>query len=120
MRDATRGGVATVLNELAQDAGLNVTIEEESIPLRDAVRGACELLGLDPLHVANEGQFIAIVDERRAEEALAVLRAVEGGDEARLIGEIKERPERTVLGKASYGGYRIIDVLVGDPLPRIC
>jgi hydrogenase expression/formation protein HypE len=93
---------------------------EESLPIREPVRGACELLGLDPLHIANEGQFLAVVAPELAAAALAALRATPGGEEAVIIGEVREEPGRTVLGVASYGGTRVIDMLVGDPLPRIC
>lgn len=120
MRDPTRGGVATSLNELARDARLGIALEEEDIPVRDAVRGACELLGLDPLHIANEGQFLAVVAPEAAETILDAIRQVPGGDEARVIGEIKEQPAGAVLVKTRYGGTRIVDMLVGDPLPRIC
>lgn len=120
MRDPTRGGVATSLNELARDCKLAVALIEERIPVRDVVRGACELLGLDPLHIANEGQFLAVVAEEYAEAALQALRAAPGGQEAAIIGEIREQPAATVLGVAGYGGTRVIDMLVGDPLPRIC
>jgi hydrogenase expression/formation protein HypE len=120
MRDPTRGGVATSLNELARDCGLGIVLWEESIPTRETVRGACELLGLDPLHIANEGQFLAVVAPELADAALAALRATPGGEEAVVIGEVREEPARTVLGVASYGGTRVIDMLVGDPLPRIC
>jgi len=120
MRDPTRGGVATSLNELARDCKLAVALVEERIPVRDVVRGACELLGLDPLHIANEGQFLAVVAEEHAEAALQGLRAAPGGEAAAIIGEIREQPAATVLGIAGYGGTRVIDMLVGDPLPRIC
>ncbi len=120
MRDPTRGGVATSLNELARDCGLGIALWEESFPVRDPVRGACELLGLDPLHIANEGQFLAVVAPELADAALAALRAAPGGGEAVILGEVREEPARTVLGVASYGGTRVIDMLVGDPLPRIC
>jgi hydrogenase expression/formation protein HypE len=120
MRDATRGGVATVLNELARDAGLPVALIEEAIPVDDAVRGACELLGLDPLHVANEGQFIAIVSSDCADAAWRALRATPGGERACLIGEVVEGSLARVVAKASYGGVRVVDMLIGDPLPRIC
>jgi hydrogenase expression/formation protein HypE len=120
MRDPTRGGVATSLNELARDSGLGVVLWEESIPVREPVRGACELLGLDPLHIANEGQFLAVVAPELADAALAALRAAPGGEGAVIIGEVREEPARTVLGVASYGGTRVVDMLVGDPLPRIC
>jgi len=120
MRDATRGGVATVLNELARDSGMVVEVVEESIPVEDAVRGACELLGLDPLHVANEGQFIAIVSGDRADEAIEALHQAPGGRQARVVGAICEGRVARVVAKASYGGTRIVDMLIGDPLPRIC
>ena len=120
MRDPTRGGVATSLNEFARDCGLGVTLEEDSVPVHDAVRGACELLGLDPLHIANEGQFLAVVAPELADAALEVLQATPGGGEARLIGEIREQPAGSVLVTTRYGGTRIVDMLVGDPLPRIC
>jgi hydrogenase expression/formation protein HypE len=120
MRDPTRGGVATSLNELARDCGHGIVLFEEKIPIRDSVRGACELLGLDPLHIANEGQFLAIVSAELADTALQALRATPGGEEAQLIGEVREQPESSVLVTTLYGGSRIVDMLVGDPLPRIC
>jgi hydrogenase expression/formation protein HypE len=120
MRDPTRGGVASSLNELARDAGVGVTLDEAALPIRDEVRGACELLGLDPLHIANEGQFVAIVDAVCAEEAMAALRRTAGGASAVLIGEICADTPGTVLARSSYGSTRVVDMLVGDPLPRIC
>jgi hydrogenase expression/formation protein HypE len=120
MRDPTRGGVATSLNELARDCGLGIILFEDSVPVHDAVRGACELLGLDPLHIANEGQFLTVIATEVADVALAALHAVEGGAEARVIGEIREQPAGSVLVTTRYGGSRIVDMLVGDPLPRIC
>ncbi len=120
MRDPTRGGVATSLNELARDCGHGIVLFEEEIPIRDSVRGACELLGLDPLHIANEGQFLAVVSSGLAETALQALRAMPGGEHAKQIGEVREQPESAVLVTTLYGGSRIVDMLVGDPLPRIC
>jgi hydrogenase expression/formation protein HypE len=120
MRDPTRGGVATSLNELARDCGLGVILFEDSVPVRDAVRGACELLGLDPLHIANEGQFLTVVAPDLADAALKALRETPDGGEARIIGEIREQPAGSVLVTTLYGGSRIVDMLVGDPLPRIC
>jgi hydrogenase expression/formation protein HypE len=120
MRDPTRGGVATSLNELARDCGLGMQISEERVPVRDAVRGACELLGLDPLHIANEGQFLAVVAPECTDGALAALHATPGGEDAVLIGEVSEQPAGSVLVTTLYGGSRIVDMLVGDPLPRIC
>ncbi|MGA8028791.1 MAG: hydrogenase expression/formation protein HypE [Bryobacteraceae bacterium] len=120
MRDPTRGGVATSLNELARDCDLGVLVFEDRVPIRDTVRGACELLGLDPLHIANEGQFLAVIAPEYADAALAILHETAGGREAVIIGEIKDQPSATVLGATNYGGTRVIDMLVGDPLPRIC
>ncbi|MDQ6930178.1 MAG: hydrogenase expression/formation protein HypE [Candidatus Eremiobacteraeota bacterium] len=120
MRDPTRGGVATVLNELVRDADVGAVIYEDAIPLRAEVRGACEILGLDPLHIANEGQFIAIVAAEFADAALEAVRSTAGGERATLIGEIRAAPMRTVISQTSYGGTRVVDMLVGDPLPRIC
>ncbi len=120
MRDPTRGGVATSLNELARDCGLGIVLQEEQIPVRDAVRGACELLGLDPLHIANEGQFLAVVAPEYTDAAINALSLVAGGEAAQIIGEVREQPAGSVLIATSYGGSRIIDMLVGDPLPRIC
>ena len=120
MRDPTRGGVATSLNELARDCGLSIHLSEDKIPVRESVRGACELLGLDPLHIANEGQFLAVVAPEYADLALNELCHTNGGDEAVIIGEVCEQPAGSVLITTEYGGSRIIDMLVGDPLPRIC
>jgi hydrogenase expression/formation protein HypE len=120
MRDPTRGGLATSLNELARDCALGIVLEEDCIPVRDEVRGACELLGLDPLHIANEGQVVAVVAGDQADRALAALRSVPGGEAAAIVGRVEPAPARTVLAVASYGGTRVVDMLVGDPLPRIC
>jgi hydrogenase expression/formation protein HypE len=120
MRDPTRGGVATALNELARDCGLAVFLSEQFIPVRDTVRGACELLGLDPLHIANEGQFLAVVSADCADAALAVLKGTPGGQDAAILGEIRQEPAATVLVTTGFGGSRVVDMLVGDPLPRIC
>jgi hydrogenase expression/formation protein HypE len=120
MRDPTRGGVATSLNELARDCGLGIALAEEEIPMRDEVRGACELLGLDPLHIANEGQFLAVVAPEYADAALNALNQTEGGEGAVCIGEVRPEPACAVLVTTRYGGSRIVDMLVGDPLPRIC
>ncbi|HLX83845.1 MAG TPA: hydrogenase expression/formation protein HypE [Terriglobales bacterium] len=120
MRDPTRGGVATSLNELARDCRHGIALVEESIRVHDAVRGACELLGLDPLHIANEGQFLAVVAPQYADAALNALCLAPGGEDAQIIGEIREEPAGAVLVTTRYGGSRIVDMLVGDPLPRIC
>jgi hydrogenase expression/formation protein HypE len=120
MRDPTRGGVATSLNELARDCGLGICLLEEEIPIRDAVRGACELLGLDPLHIANEGQFLAVVTPEYADMALNALNNTADGEDACIIGEVRKEPANAVLVSTRYGGSRIVDMLAGDPLPRIC
>jgi hydrogenase expression/formation protein HypE len=120
MRDPTRGGVATSLNELARDCGMGIVLFEDDIPMRDEVRGACELLGLDPLHIANEGQFLAVVAQEYADAALNALRQTEGGEDALIVGEVRTEPACAVLVTTRYGGSRIVDMLVGDPLPRIC
>ncbi|MDQ6825103.1 MAG: hydrogenase expression/formation protein HypE, partial [Candidatus Eremiobacteraeota bacterium] len=120
MRDPTRGGVATALNELVRDAGVAVVLREEAIPLRNEVRGACEILGLDPLHIANEGQLIAVVAPEYVAAALNAIHNVPGGERAAIIGEVQREPAKTVLAVTEYGGSRVIDMLVGDPLPRIC
>jgi hydrogenase expression/formation protein HypE len=120
MRDPTRGGVGTVLNELARDSGYGVAIWENRLPVREAVHGACEILGLDPLYIANEGKLIAVVSADRAEDALSALKRVPGGEDAAIIGEIRDEPARMVLMYTQFGGTRMIDMLIGDPLPRIC
>lgn len=120
MRDPTRGGVATSLNELARDCELGIVLIEEMIPQRDAVRGACELLGLDPLHIANEGQFLAVVAPEYADAALNALNLAPGSEGAQIIGEVRNEPAGSVLVTTRYGGSRIVDMLVGDPLPCIC
>ncbi|CAH2605580.1 hydrogenase maturation protein, carbamoyl dehydratase (plasmid) [Rhodovastum atsumiense] len=119
-RDATRGGVAAVLNEIAEAAGRAVTIEEAQIPVRSEVAGLCEILGLDPLYLANEGTAIAVVPSDEAEAALAAWRAHPAGVEARAIGRIAEGPAGEVVLRTRLGGERLVDLLVGDQLPRIC
>jgi hydrogenase expression/formation protein HypE len=120
MRDPTRGGVGTVLNELARDSGYGVALWEDSLPIRDVVHGACEILGIDPLYVANEGKLLAVVAPESADAALEALRNTEGGGDAQIIGEVREEPPRMVIMHTQFGGTRMIDMLVGDPLPRIC
>jgi hydrogenase expression/formation protein HypE len=120
LRDATRGGVGTVCNELAQACGLGVLLEEERLPVRPMVNGACELLGIDPLYVANEGKFVAVVAPAEAEAGLAALRSHSLGGDAAEVGEIVTEPAESVVLRTGFGGTRIVDMLVGDPLPRIC
>jgi len=120
MRDATRGGVATVLNEIALSAEVGIVLEENRVPVRPEVVGAGEILGIDPLYVANEGKLVAFVAPELADAALAAMRAEPAGREAAIVGEVREEPPGRVLGRTSFGGHRLIDMLVGDPLPRIC
>jgi hydrogenase expression/formation protein HypE len=120
MRDATRGGVASVLNELARSSGVAMLVRESAVPVHPAVAGASEILGIDPMYVANEGKLVAFVAPEAAEEALAALRAVPGCEAAAEIGEVKAEPPGMVLVETSFGGKRVMDQLVGDPLPRIC
>jgi hydrogenase expression/formation protein HypE len=120
MRDATRGGVATVLNELALAAEVSIVLDEHAVPLQPAVGAACELLGIDPLYVANEGRFVAVVAPDAVDAALDALRAVDVSAEAAVVGDIGADPAGRVLGRTAFGGHRMIDMLVGDPLPRIC
>jgi len=120
LRDATRGGVATILNEIAAAAGVGVLVTEDDIPVRAAVRGASELLGIDPMYVACEGRLVAVVDSACADTALAVMRAHPQGRDAAVIGRVTAQPEGIVQLKTAFGGTRIVDMLVGDPLPRIC
>jgi hydrogenase expression/formation protein HypE len=119
LRDATRGGVATVLHEIASRSGVGMLLRESDIPVCDTVRGACEILGLDPLYVANEGKLVAVVAAGAADAVVARMRQVETGHDARIIGEITERP-RMVLMKTEIGGTRVLDTLFGEQLPRIC
>ncbi|WP_030510831.1 hydrogenase expression/formation protein HypE [Microbispora rosea] len=120
LRDATRGGVATILNEIARASGVAVVVEEDAVPVRPAVRGACELLGIDPLYVACEGRVVAVVDGDAAGSALAALRSHPLGEGAAVVGRVRDDPPGLVLLKTAFGGTRIVDMLVGDPLPRIC
>jgi hydrogenase expression/formation protein HypE len=120
LRDATRGGVASVLNEIARAAGVAMLVREADVPVVPAVVGAAELLGIDPMYVANEGKLIAFVAPEAAGAVLAALRAVEGCENAAEIGEVKTEPPGMVLVETAFGGRRVMDQLVGDPLPRIC
>ena len=120
LRDPTRGGVATICNELANDTGLAVVLDEAALPLHPAVAGACDLLGIDPLYVANEGKMVAVVPAEESEAAVQALRAHPLGGAAAAIGEVLAEPEGIVVLRTTFGGTRIVDMLVGDPLPRIC
>ena len=120
LRDPTRGGVATVCNELARAADVHVWLDEAALPVRNAVNGACEILGIDALYVANEGKLVAVVPADETDAALAALHAHPLGADAAVIGEIQEEPPGVVIIQTIFGGTRIVDMLVGDPLPRIC
>jgi hydrogenase expression/formation protein HypE len=120
MRDATRGGVASVLNELARASSVAMVVREAAVPVDPAVAGAAEILGIDPMYVANEGKLVAFVAPEKADEALDALRAVPGCERAAEIGEVKTDPPAMVLVETAFGGKRVMDQLVGDPLPRIC
>ncbi|MGC9023120.1 MAG: hydrogenase expression/formation protein HypE, partial [Dissulfurimicrobium sp.] len=120
MRDPTRGGVATALNEIARTAGVAIEIDEGNVPVKPEVKTACEILGLDPFYLANEGKCLAIVDEKAAESAVYSMRLMPEGRDAALIGRIKDgRPGQVVL-RTKIGGCRILRPLSGEPLPRIC
>ncbi len=120
LRDLTRGGLASALNEIAEAAGITIAIDESLIPVREDVQGACEILGLDPLYVANEGRFIAFVPEAEGERALAILRSHSLGAEACIIGRVEAKQSSLVTMRNSIGTHRIIDMLSGEQLPRIC
>jgi hydrogenase expression/formation protein HypE len=120
MRDATRGGAASVLNELARASGVAISVREADVPVTPAVAGAAEMLGIDPMYVANEGKLLAFVAADRAAQALSALRSIPGCEQAVEIGEVKGAPPGMVLVETAFGGKRVMDQLVGDPLPRIC
>ncbi len=120
LRDPTRGGLATTLNEIVEQSGVNILLEEKSIPVLPAVRAACEMLGFDPLYVANEGKVIVIVPAKEAEAALDAMRRNPYGKMATRIGTVQEQPSGRVLLHTLIGGTRILDVLAGEMLPRIC
>ncbi|MGD0742568.1 MAG: hydrogenase expression/formation protein HypE [Acidimicrobiales bacterium] len=120
IRDATRGGVATICNEIAQASNVAVVLDELRVPVRPEVRGASEILGIDPLYVACEGRFVAVVDSVQADAALKALRTHALTESATLVGHITADPPGLVLLNTEFGGTRVVDMLVGDPLPRIC
>ncbi|MGB9606889.1 MAG: hydrogenase expression/formation protein HypE, partial [Bryobacteraceae bacterium] len=120
LRDLTRGGLASALNEIAQASSLLISLEEAAIPVSEPVKGACEILGLDPLYVANEGRFAAFVPEAQADEALAILRGIPVSAGAVRVGSVlAEKPAAVVL-RSRVGGRRVVDMLSGEQLPRIC
>jgi len=120
LRDPTRGGLSSALNEIAAQSGVSIQIEETRIPVREEVRGACEMLGLDPLYVANEGKLVAIVAAQAADGVVAAMRANPRGRQARIIGTVGAGRAGLVTMKTAFGSTRIVDLLAGDQLPRIC
>jgi hydrogenase expression/formation protein HypE len=120
MRDPTRGGVATTLNEIARQSNLGIVLREDALPLRPAVAAACEMLGFDPLYIANEGKLIALVSPDDADRVLRVMRSTRYGEEAVIIGHVSAEPRGRVLMKTAIGSTRVVDVLMGELLPRIC
>lgn len=120
MRDATRGGLATVLNEFALSSEVGIRLHESSLPVREEVKGTCEILGLDPLYLANEGKLVVVVPPSHADDVLAAMRSHPAGTDARIIGEAIASPPGVVLLQTLFGTERIVDMLVGDQLPRIC
>ncbi|MBA2392136.1 MAG: hydrogenase expression/formation protein HypE [Ktedonobacteraceae bacterium] len=120
LKDPTRGGIATSLNEMALGSEVSIGLDEPAIPIHTGVRGACEILGLDPLTIANEGKLLAIVAPEKADRALAVMREHQSGRESAIIGTVQAEPPGMVFLRTDIGGMRVLDMLVGDPLPRIC
>jgi len=119
-RDPTRGGLSSCLNELASASGVSITVEEDSVPVREQVRGACEMLGYDVYQVANEGKMVSVVPPEQADAALAAMRGQKYGADAAIIGTVAEGPAGRVYVNTSFGARRIMDMLVGEQLPRIC
>lgn len=120
LRDATRGGVAAVLNEIAQQSKVGILLEEEELPIRSSVQGFCDILGFDPIYLANEGKLVAFVDEADAEKVLAVMHENKYGKDAKIIGEVLATPQGEVGLQTSLAGIRVIDMPQGEQIPRIC
>jgi hydrogenase expression/formation protein HypE len=120
LRDPTRGGLATTLNEIASRSKVGIVLEEDAIPVRESVRGICELLGLDPLYLANEGKLIAICPPQEAEKILEAMRAHPLGKQAEIIGRVTDKNPKRVTLQTVIGGHRILDMLTGTQYPRIC
>ena len=120
LRDPTRGGVATALNEIARQSGVGIVVDETRVPVRPTVHAACEMLGFDPLYIANEGKLIAVVAPGDADDVLAAMRSSRYGEESVVIGEVVDQPVGRVLLRTAIGGRRILDMLAGELLPRIC
>ncbi|MFA5628693.1 MAG: hydrogenase expression/formation protein HypE [Dehalococcoidales bacterium] len=120
MRDPTRGGLSSTLNEIAEQSGVSIRIDEDKIPVRREVAAACEMLGLDPLYIANEGKVVVVVEAEDAEKVLAQIKKNKYGQNAAIIGEVTEKHNAKVTMRTPFGTSRIVDMLVGEPLPRIC
>ena len=120
LRDPTRGGLAATLNEIAEQSGVAIALDEASLPVRPEVASACELLGLDPLHVANEGKLVAVCPPTRADMLLAAMRGRPEGADAAIIGEVRDDPRGFVFMRTAFGGNRMVDWIAGEQLPRIC
>jgi len=120
LRDPTRGGVASALNEIAHQSGVGIMLYESAIPVCPAVQAACEMLGFDPLYIANEGKLVAIVSKEDADKVMSTMRMTRYGEDAVIIGEVSDKPQGRVLMKTAIGGTRVVDVLMGEMLPRIC
>ena len=120
MRDPTRGGLATTLNEVVSGMDFGIVVNEGNIPVKEEIKAACEILGLDPVYVANEGKVVVIASKTDAQDILGIMRAHPLGKGSQIIGEVVEDPKGKVLMKTRIGGSRIIDMMVGDQLPRIC
>lgn len=120
LRDPTRGGVGSTLNEIARQSGVSVMLQEQALPVQPAVQAACEMLGFDPLYIANEGRLLAIVGRDEAQKVLEAMRCNQYGEQSAIIGEVQEQPKGRVLLKTAFGSTRIVDLLLGEMLPRIC
>jgi hydrogenase expression/formation protein HypE len=120
MRDLTRGGVSSALNEIAKKAKLGIQLNENAIPIKEEIKGICEILGLDPLYIANEGKLILFVSSDKAEDILALMRTDVLGKNASIIGEVVEDHPGRVIMKTNIGSNRVVDMMSGEQLPRIC
>jgi hydrogenase expression/formation protein HypE len=120
LRDLTRGGMATTLNEIATDRNVCIKLEEALIPVQETVQSACEILGLDPLYVANEGRFAVFVAGGQADKALEILKKIHVSQDSVRVGKVEATPGRTVILQSRIGGSRVVDMLSGEQLPRIC
>jgi hydrogenase expression/formation protein HypE len=120
LRDPTRGGVATTLNEIASQSGVGIILHEADLPVKSAVAAACEMLGFDPLYIANEGKLLALVSAGEAEKVLKAMKKTRYGEDAAIIGRVESEPAGRLLLDTTLGSTRIVDVLAGEMLPRIC